>query len=112
MSMRKHLFDCPVSSKHSLNFRKVLTTFPERRKNTHLLIVKNMNLNKCICNVMFIMANVNKQMYKVFIKNCVFSLEFCDFSELCQFCCSAGFLPAWCVYTLTPKKNRARNIFK
>ena len=32
--------------------------------------------------------------YRVFIKNCVFSLEFCDFSELCQFCCSAGFLPA------------------
>ena len=22
-----------------------------------------------------------------------------DFSELCQFCCSAGVLPAWCVYT-------------
>ena len=25
-----------------------------------------------------------------------FSLKF---SELCQFCCSAGVLPAWCVYT-------------
>ena len=37
--------------------------------------------------------------YRVFIKYCVFSLKFCDFSELCQFCCSAGFLPAWCVYT-------------
>ena len=37
--------------------------------------------------------------YRVFIKICVFSLKFCDFSELCQFCCSAGFLPAWCVYT-------------
>ena len=23
----------------------------------------------------------------------------CDFSELCQFCCSAGVLPALCVYT-------------
>ena len=23
----------------------------------------------------------------------------CDFSELCQFCCSAGVVPAWCVYT-------------
>ena len=37
--------------------------------------------------------------YRVFIKYCVFSLKFCAFSELCQFCCSAGFLPAWCVYT-------------
>ena len=37
--------------------------------------------------------------YRVFIKYCVFSLKFCDFSELCQFWCSAGFLPAWCVYT-------------
>ena len=38
-------------------------------------------------------------MYRVFIKYCVFSLEFCDFSELCQFGCSTGFLPAWCVHT-------------
>ena len=37
--------------------------------------------------------------YRVFNKYCVFSLKFCDFSELCQFCCSAGVLPAWCVYT-------------
>ena len=37
--------------------------------------------------------------YRVFIKYCVFSLKLCDFSELCQFCCSAGVLPAWCVYT-------------
>ena len=37
--------------------------------------------------------------YRVFIKYCVFPLKCCDFSELCQFCCSAGFLPAWCVYT-------------
>ena len=28
--------------------------------------------------------------YRVFIKYCVFSLKFCDCSELCQFCCSAG----------------------
>ena len=38
--------------------------------------------------------------YRVFIKYCVFSLKFCDFSELCQFWCSAGVLPACCVYTL------------
>ena len=37
--------------------------------------------------------------YRVFSKHCVFSLKFCDFPELCQFCCSAGVLPAWCVYT-------------
>ena len=37
--------------------------------------------------------------YRVFIKYCVFSLKFFDFSELCRFCCSAGFLPACCVYT-------------
>ena len=28
-----------------------------------------------------------------------FALKYCDFSELCQFCCSAGVLPARCVYT-------------
>ena len=37
--------------------------------------------------------------YRVFIKFCVYSLKFCDFSELCQFCCSVGVLSAWCVYT-------------
>ena len=44
------------------------------------------------------------------------SLKFCDFSELCQFCCSAGFLPAWCVYTHwhrgKQRKARVRNILK
>ena len=30
----------------------------------------------------------------MFIKYCVFSLKLCDFSELCQFCCSAGVLSA------------------
>ena len=28
-----------------------------------------------------------------------FFLKILDFSELCQFCCSGGVLPAWCVYT-------------
>ena len=28
--------------------------------------------------------------YRAFIKYCVFFLKCCDFSELCQFCCSAG----------------------
>ena len=51
--------------------------------------------------------------YRVFIKYCVFSLKFCDFSELCQFCCSTGVLPAWCVYTHWHQgKTRVRNIIK
>ena len=37
--------------------------------------------------------------YRVLINYCVFSLKFWNFSELCQFCCSADVLPAWCVYT-------------
>ena len=37
--------------------------------------------------------------YRVFIKYCVYSLNLCDFSELCQFCCSACVLPAWWMYT-------------
>ena len=37
-----------------------------------------------------------------------FSLKFCEFSELCQFCCSAGVLPAWCVYTHTDTKGKQR----
>ena len=40
-----------------------------------------------------------RENYRVFIKCCVFSLKFCDFSEPCQFCWSAGVLPAWWVYT-------------
>ena len=40
-----------------------------------------------------------QQSYRVFIKYCVFSLKFSYFSELCQFCCSTGVLPACCVYT-------------
>ena len=40
----------------------------------------------------------NEGRYRVFIKYCVFSIKFCDFSELCQFCYSAGVLPDWCVY--------------
>ena len=31
--------------------------------------------------------------------NIVFFWKFCDSSELCQFCCSAGVLPALCLYT-------------
>ena len=37
-----------------------------------------------------------------------FFLKILWFFELCQFCCSAGVLPAWCVYTLTPRDNRER----
>ena len=38
-------------------------------------------------------------LYRVFIKYCVFSLNIFDFSELCQFYCIAGVLPAWWVCT-------------
>ena len=55
-------------------------------------------------------------MYRVLINYCVFSLKFSNFSELCQFCCSAGVLPAWCVYTHWQRgkteKSRVRNILK
>ena len=55
-------------------------------------------------------------MYMVFIKYCVFSLKFCDFSELCQFCCSLAFyLPGVCTHTDTKgkqRKARVRNILK
>ena len=50
----------------------------------------------------------NEENYRVFIKNCVFSLKCCDFSELCQFCCSAGFLPA----EGKQRKARVQNIFR
>ena len=50
--------------------------------------------------------------YRAFIKYCVFSLKFCDFSELCQFCCSACFLPAWYVYTHWHRGKTEFGIFK
>ena len=48
---------------------------------------------------------------RVFIKYCLFYLKFCDFSELCQFCCSDGFLPAWWVYTHWHRGNTESRIF-
>ena len=47
----------------------------------------------------FVCVFITYKRYRVFIKYCVYSLKLCDFSELCQFCCSAGVPPAWCVYT-------------
>ena len=45
-------------------------------------------------------------LYRVFIKYCVFSLKYCDFSELCQFSCSAGFRPTGvCTHTDTEGKQ-------
>ena len=48
--------------------------------------------------------------YRVFIKYCGFSLKF----VFCQFCCSAGVLPALCVYThwRRGKTEKDRNILK
>ena len=40
--------------------------------------------------------------YRVLIRYCGFSLKFCDFSELCQFCCTKG----------KQRKTRVRNILK
>ena len=37
------------------------------------------------------------------------SLKFCDFSELCQLCCNADVLPAWCVCTHTDTEGKQRN---
>ena len=69
------------------------------------------------CHVFrYSLDNIN--MYRVFIKYCVFSLKFCDFSELYQFCCSAGvlsYLPGLCTHTETEGKQRkakVRNILK
>ena len=55
--------------------------------------------------------------YRVFSKHYAFFLKTLWFSELCQFCCSAGVLPAWCVYTHTDtegkrRKTRGQNILK
>ena len=47
----------------------------------------------------------------MFIKDCFFSLRFWDFSELCQFGCSGGVLPAWYVYTHW-HREKGRNILK
>ena len=46
-----------------------------------------------------------------------FFLKILWFSELCQFCCGAGVLPAWCVYThrhrgKTEKGQSAEYFFK
>ena len=55
-------------------------------------------------------------MYRVFIKYCVFSLKFYDFSEFCQFWCSAGFLPPGvCTHTDTKgktEKGQSQEYFK
>ena len=60
--------------------------------------------------------HINQKNHRVFIKYFVFSFKCCDSSELCQFYCSAGVLPAWCVYTHWQKrkqrKTRVLNILK
>ena len=71
-----------------------------------------LNINELINHhkqfIVLSVINVLSVMYRVFIKYCVFSIKFCDFSELCQFCCSAGFLPAWCVYTHWQTEGKQR----
>ena len=43
--------------------------------------------------------------------NIVFFLKFCDFSELCLFCCSASSTCLVCVHTLTPRERPESGIF-
>ena len=49
---------------------------------------------------------ISQYIYRVFIKYCVFSLQFFDFSELCQFCCSAGA----CTHTAIERKQRKAKV--
>ena len=56
-------------------------------------------------------VNICTCMYRLFFNYCSFSLKCCDFSDLCQFCWSAGVLPAikWSKHEVyTPRKNRER----
>ena len=46
----------------------------------------------CVCTH----TDTEGKQRKVRVRNI---LKSCDSSELCQVCCSAGVLPAWCVYT-------------
>ena len=48
---------------------------------------------RIVYNIQFLKLSTLRK-YRVFIKYCVFSIKCCDFSELCQFCCSAGILTA------------------
>ena len=55
---------------------------------------KNLQVKISIFRLRFASDNFARFSYRVFIKNCVFSLKFCDFSELCQF-----YLPGVCTHT-------------
>ena len=62
---------------------------------------------------MYLWAKKGYLKYRVFITYCIFPLKFCDISELCKFCWSAGFLPAGvCTHTDAERKARVRNILK
>ena len=49
----------------------------------------------CLFSPRRLIANIHQEC----LTTGCFSLKFCNFSELCQICCGADFLPAWCVYT-------------
>ena len=78
-----------------LSARTFLTSRALVRYNCQLV---DHNSSKHLLDTTSVFTCINR-IYRVFIKYCVFSSKCCDFSELCQFCCSAGVLPAWCVYT-------------
>ena len=84
--------DCKVHI-HIINALLLQIRVGHSHRIDHWLMERNTKINYPIYYI-----------YSVFCTGCslntvFFSLKFCDFSDLCQFCCSAGFLPAWCVYT-------------
>ena len=78
-------------------------SLPENTKNllyiSHVLVYWSTYIT-------FTIYSIGIKRYRVFIKYCVFSLKFCDFSELCQFRCSAAFFPDWRVSTHTDTKGK------
>ena len=56
---------------------------------------------------------IHKLLYRVFIKYCVFSLKFCDFSELCSSVAALVFyLPGVCTHTDTKGKQSPEYFYK
>ena len=113
-------FECNINS--NLNNAKLVLAIQPWRAGRHILLLGDFHLTYILCTYVYVMycetvdyivrcyytitlvknvclSKVNTKCYRVLIKYCVFSLKFCDYSELYQFCCSAGVLPAWCVYT-------------
>ena len=63
-------------------------------------IIPRISIINCLKVISEISCHIETQCQNVFTR-CSLNIVFFpyNFSELCQFCCSAGVLPAWCVYT-------------